>query len=337
MADNNNSWNRVVDIEAGVIMVVTDLHGDWNAYERYRDRFFDLYRTGEVDYLVLAGDMIHYSGPPEKDRSLAIVLDVLRLKQSLGDRLIYLMGNHELPHIYSITLQKGRHLYTPEFEAALGEHRHAVLAFFDKLPFYIRTKGGVAISHAGASAAISERHAPQRLFNFSHRRIWRETAESLPPESRPSLREALGKTSKQSYDEIVRKYFAVTGPDDPRYDHFLIGAVSTTSHPDFQLLWNIMFTRNELQYGEEAYGIVLDSMLKALSEDYHPQRVLVAGHIDCRRGHKIVATYQLRIASARHAIPRKSGVYLLVDAEKEAKEAQDLLPGIGTVFTIENQ
>jgi hypothetical protein len=34
------------------------------------------------------------------------VLDVLALRQEIGNRLIYLLGNHEMPHIYSITLAK---------------------------------------------------------------------------------------------------------------------------------------------------------------------------------------------------------------------------------------
>ncbi|MCA9971860.1 MAG: metallophosphoesterase [Anaerolineales bacterium] len=327
-----NSWNRVVDIDTGMIMVVTDLHGDWALYRQYRDKFLALHKEGLADYLVLAGDLIHFYGPVEQDGSLRMVLDVLKLKELLGNRIIYLMGNHELPHIYSITLQKGSHLYTPAFEAALGEHRSRVLALFDQLPFYVRTRAGVLISHSGASAAMSDPASVERLLNFSHRRVWRETAESLPPQIRPSLRKALSKTSQQSYEDMVRRYFAVKGPDDPRYDHFLIGAVSTTSHPDFQLLWEVMFGRNELQYGDEAYALLMDSMLQACSRNYYPQRVLVAGHLDCRGGYKIIRDRQLRLASGKHAVPRRSGLYLLMDAEVEVRTATDLIPRLGSVL-----
>lgn len=335
MTTTENQFKRIIDINSGMIMVVTDLHGDWEAYQLYRDYFLNQYTQGKIDYLVLAGDLIHYSGPPEVDGSLRMVLDVMKLQNTLGNRVVYLIGNHELPHIYSITLQKGKHLYTPPFEAALGKYRRQVLTLFDQLPFYVRTPGGVTISHAGASAAISERNSVERLFNYSHRRVWRETTESIPPEIRPSLRQALSKTSKQSYDNMVRKYFAVSGPDDPRYDHFLIGAVSTTSHPDFQFLWEMLFTRNEYQYGDDAYHIILNSMLQALSTDYHQQRVLVAGHIDCRNGYKIIGQRQLRMASAKHAIPRTSGLYLLVNAQKEVQTAQELVSGLGSVFKTE--
>ncbi|MCA9936736.1 MAG: metallophosphoesterase [Ardenticatenaceae bacterium] len=325
-------WARIRDISEGTLMVITDLHGDWDAYQRYRDRFLQLHDQGHADYFVITGDLIHYSGAAEEDHSLDMVLDVLNMQATLGDRVIYLLGNHEIPHIYSITLQKGKQLYTPPFEAALGQHRHRVLALFDSLPLYVRTGGGVSISHAGAAPVFSDQTNAARLFLFSHKRVWRETAESLTADLRPSLRRALGRSSKRAYDEIIRDYFAVTGPDDPRYDHFLIGAVATTSHPDFQLLWEALFTRNELQYGEEAYELMQKSMLDALSRQFAPQRVLVSGHIDCKGGYKLVGESQLRFASAKHAHPRESGVYLLIDTAKQVKTAVELIPDLGNVF-----
>jgi hypothetical protein len=33
---------RLWSLDAGVAMVVTDLHGDWDAYARYRDQFIGL-------------------------------------------------------------------------------------------------------------------------------------------------------------------------------------------------------------------------------------------------------------------------------------------------------
>lgn len=326
-----NNWQRVVDLEAGTAMVITDLHGDWDAYQRYRDRFLTLKANGQADYFIINGDLIHHNSP-EQDGSLAMVLDVLALKAKLGSNLIYLLGNHELPHIYSITLQKGDFLYTPPFEAAMGEHRQRIMALFHSLPFYIRTPSGVSICHSGATAAISERDGAARLFNFSHQRILRETAESLTPEIRPSLRQALSKTNKQPYDELVRNYLAVNGPHDPRYDDFLIGALTATSHPDFELLWSAFFTRNELEYGEQTYDVVLNSLLHALSLGYHPQNLLVTGHIDCRGGYKLVAGQQLRLASAKHAHPREAGLYLLFDMGKKGTTADDLIAGLDSVF-----
>jgi hypothetical protein len=326
------NWQRVVNLEAGTAMVITDLHGDWDAYQRYRDRFLTLKANGQADYFIINGDLIHHN-VPEQDRSLAMVLDVLSLKAKLGPSLIYLLGNHELPHIYNITLQKGEFFYTPSFEAAMGENRARILTFFHSLPFYVRTPAGVSICHSGATAAIKERDGAARLFNFSHQRVLRETAESLTPEIRPSLRQALSKTNRQPYDELVKQYLAVTGPDDPRYDDFLIGALTATSHPDFELLWAAFFTRNELEYGERAYDVILNTLLQALSDNYYPQNLLITGHIDCRGGYKLVAGQQLRLASAKHAQPREAGLYLLLDLAKKGTTADDLIAGLGSVFT----
>jgi hypothetical protein len=74
-------------------------------------------------------------------------------------------------------------------------------------------------------------------------------------------------------------------------------------------------------------------MLQALSADFHPQRVLVTGHIDCKGGYKLVTEQQLRLASAKHAEPRQAGLYLLFDMGKPVKTAGELLPKLGSVFT----
>ena len=92
-------YPRLWSLEAGTAMVVTDLHGDWDAYRRYRDRFVDLQANGEADCLIFTGDLIHRENPDEPDQSLEMVLDVLALQASYGPAIIYLCGNHELPHI----------------------------------------------------------------------------------------------------------------------------------------------------------------------------------------------------------------------------------------------
>jgi hypothetical protein len=324
---------RVIDLEAGIAMVVTDLHGDWDAYQRYRDRFLELRANGRADYLILTGDLIHHEGPEAEDKSLEMVLDVLALKEELGEHLIYLLGNHEMPHIYSITLVKGEHLYTPRFEWDIGEHRAQIMALFNSLPFFVRTKAGVTICHAGASPEANTDAAVPTLFNFSHEQILEAAVAAMVGNERPSLRRALSKMSHQTYDEMVHEYFAVTSPDDPRYDDFLIGTIASNFHPDFDLLWAVLFTRNEEQYGIENYKIVVPAMLQAFSKDFHTQTVLVSGHMKCPKGYTQVNQHQLRIASAKHAQPRESGVYLLLDMEQKVKTAADLLPKLATVFS----
>jgi hypothetical protein len=147
---------RLWSLEAGVAMVVTDLHGDWDAYARYRDRFVTLHTARQADCLIFMGDLIHREPGAGPDRSLDIVLDILKLQERYSDALLYLCGNHELPHLYGFVLGKGRTEYTPGFEVALSQsgRRADVLELFESLPFFIRTAAGVSIAHAGASAPL---------------------------------------------------------------------------------------------------------------------------------------------------------------------------------------
>src|SRR5215468_5794930 len=111
---------RILDLNAGMAMVVTDLHGAWDVYRRLRDLFLNERAKGSVDYLILCGDLIHNESTEEFDASLEMMVDVMSLQAELGkDRVMMLLGNHELPHIYGLTLAKGAIEYTPRFEAAL--------------------------------------------------------------------------------------------------------------------------------------------------------------------------------------------------------------------------
>ena len=131
-------------------MVVTDLHGDRAAFDRVLQHFTARRERSEVQRLIFLGDLIHHYGPAQADASLSMVLDVMRLQAELGsDTVIMLLGNHELPHIYGLTLAKGEREFTPRFEHELNDHREAVLSFFRGLPFYVRTSAGVTLGHAG--------------------------------------------------------------------------------------------------------------------------------------------------------------------------------------------
>lgn len=323
---------RIIDLEAGTAMVVTDLHGDWDAYQRYRDRFLMLRANGRAHYLIITGDLIHHEGDEADDKSLEMVLDVLALRQELGKCLIYLLGNHELPHIYSITLAKGKHLYTPRFEKAMGGYRAEIMTLFDNLPFYVRTKAGVMLCHAGAAPELSTHNAFDILNSFSHKAILKEASLMLEERKRPYIRRAFAKMSQQAYEDIVYEYFGITSPQDPRYDDFLIGTWATSSNPHFELLWQALFTTNEKQEYEKPYSAIVQAMIQGFSRDYHEQKVLVSGHLNCQDGYTVVNNHQLRLASAKHALPRDSGQYLLFDVSEEVKTAAELLPKLATVF-----
>ncbi len=324
---------RIVDIEEGRAFIVTDLHGDWDAYRRYRDRFFELEAKNQADFFCVLGDMIHYSGPEEQDASVDIVLDLIKLKEQHPEKIVCVLGNHELPHIYSITLQKGNEFFTPRFEKSLGENREKIVSFFDSLPFYLRTGAGVTLCHAGATAAISQKEGLERLSHFSHQSLLEKARESVTPDERPSLMRAMRKLHNRTYNEMARNYFDVSGVEDPRYDDFLVGTVASSSNPDFNLLWDALFTRNEKEYGRQGYKVILESMLLTLSKEYNHQRFLVSGHINVRGGYEIINNIQLRLASAKHASPREAGNYLLLDTQENLKSISDLTKNLGSVFS----
>lgn len=327
------SHPRLWSLENGTVMVVTDLHGNWDVYRRYRDRFLQLKSAGRVDWLVFTGDLIH-AEHPKGDHSLEIVLDVLALKKSYGSAIIYLCGNHELPHIYGISLSKGERLYTPDFERAMytAHRRTEVLGLFDSLPFYLRTRAGISLTHAGAPA-IDAANIPQ-LFNWDHQDLLYQADEAMATESLSALRAGYERHhGNLPYAMLAEHYLAVTDPEDPRYNDLLRGFVAT-SHPLFdRLLWPALFTRNEEEYGLRDYRIFLDSLLQALSAGYVPQRVLVTGHIKVKHGgYQIIARDQLRLASGPHARPPTAGLYLRFDAAQPAHNTESLLSGLESVF-----
>jgi hypothetical protein len=320
--------NRIRDLDAGTAMVVTDLHGDWGRYRWYRDRFLELHEAGRADVLLFTGDLIHSEGPAETDRSLEILLDLIELREVLGNRLIVLLGNHEMPHLYHVTLAKGDHTYTPRFEAALGAQREVVMEFLRALPFFVRTRGGVTVCHAGAFPDAGDPQVWESLRTFNHEAVLCAVEQRMPVGERPGLRRALAHIVGEPYDRLAREALAVTGPDDPRYDDYLIGAL-VANEPKFDLLWSVLFSTNEQEIGMAAYAEQVVRLLEALSVDDAPQRALVTGHIGCRGGTRILAGgRQMRVASGTHAHPPDAAKYLLLDAAQPVSDAWALRSGV---------
>lgn len=328
------TYPRLWSLETGKVMIVTDLHGDWDTYQRYRDRFVDLQARGQVDCLIFTGDLIHTETANQPDHSLEIVVDVLGLQSVYGSAVIYLCGNHEMPHIYGISLAKGSREYTPDFEAALTQSawREKVMAMFDSLPFYVRTQAGVSLAHAGASPVMLNSKNAFKIFNWRHQDLLAWADEALSEEGVESVRRVYVKLMQApSYEELARHYLAVSGPDDPRYDDLLRGFLATAP-PSFELLWAALFTRCEEEYGHLDYAVFLDALLKELSVDFFSQQILVAGHMPVPQGHQIIARRQLRLASGRHARPREAGRYLIFDTARPIQVVEDVLAGLHSIY-----
>lgn len=318
----------IVDIENGRLMIVTDLHGDGELYGRYRDRFYQHKKQGQADHFIILGDLIHCADG-SVGQSIEMVQDIMTLQQE--GIATYVMGNHELPHIYSFTLQKGRIIYTPSFEAAMKNKRDEILAFFRGLPLYLRTKAGVTLCHAGAGPTIAQQSNWQALLSLNHAELWQKAQQTIANEHRPTLYQSASQLMCQPYEQFMRHNFAIT-PNSPHYDDYLIGQVAT-SHPHFNLLWEALFTKNEKQYHAWLYNQYTQKLLENLSETGTPQNWLVTGHIDCADGYKQVNNDQLRLASGKHAQPLHTAKYLLLDSTQPITSLKQLQQGLHTIFT----
>lgn len=333
---------RVLDFDSGTMMVVTDLHGAWDVYRALRDRFLEAHRRGQIDRLVICGDLIHGEGTEEIDSSLEMLLDVMALQAEFGsDTVIMLLGNHEMPHIYSLSLAKGAIQYTPRFEAALtrlDQYHHSlfrrknVVQFLASLPFFVRTKAGVMLTHAGASTAVGSVALFERLLKIDHFEIIASADRELHNYDIESLRRGYAHFTGAPYDEQARRFLAVSGENDPRYNDLLRVLFLSGQNTDFDLLWNTLFSQNELD-GNAGYTNTIRSFLSYVSKvSPYEQRVLVAGHIGVKGGYGQVGPQQLRLASYTHAFPKSAGQYLILDCAKEVQTAADLIPQLRPVF-----
>ncbi len=331
------SQKRAIDFEDGVAMVVTDLHGEGEVYYCLRDKFLTLHEKGEVARFIICGDLIHGYGDEDKDFSLEMLLDVMRLQTEMGrETVTMLLGNHEMPHIYSIMLSKGDIEFTPRFERKLANldkqpdsHycRADVIDFLMSLPFYIRTKAGVLIAHSGATFEVNSEDVAKQVLDFDHAALLEFGDEQMAEYQMEDVR------SDFTYREHVRRYLAVDDPQDSRFFHLVRGTLISRNHPDFDLLWEVLFSMNERPMGVEVYGRAAQNFLRHISaHSPHEQRTIVSGHMGVQGGYTEVGTYQLRIASYAHAHPHEEGCYLLLDCAKRVETAAELTLGLRRTF-----
>jgi hypothetical protein len=316
---------KVVDFDSGIAMVVTDLHGEGAIYDHLRRKFLTAHAKGEVDRLIICGDLIHGRSGNE-DHSLRMILDLMHLQATMGkDKVVMLLGNHEFPHIYNITLQKGGEEFTEPFERMLTQtgKRDEVYAFLRALPFYARTKAGVTLTHAGGTSAILTAQDAENLFTFDHDALLHLGEDIL----RRNVDMDLLKADKK-YVQQAMKYLALTGINDPRLPNMMRGQIiSQTLEQEFDFLWDVLFAQNEQSGSVTSYNMTAIHFLQAVSQSCEwKQRVIVAGHIATRGGHKLVGSSHLRVASYTHAQPNQAGEYLLLDCGEPIQAAAELIP-----------
>jgi hypothetical protein len=327
------SYKHVLDLDTGTALVTTDLHGAGAVYDHLRDTFLRLHKQGVVNRWIICGDLIHSSGPEEDDASLRMLLDVMHLQDTMGrETVILLLGNHEMPHIYGITLSKGTITFTPRFEQALTalDHqskihyrRRDVMAFLRRLPFYVRTKAGVTLTHAGAALPLATANLVEVILDFDH-----DALLKLADDRMRAKYDVFALKTNARYLAQAASELAIEGPYDPRLPEFARAIVVSQTCEDFHLLWDVLFARNETD--GTALSNYRQTMRRALEQlsacGPYEQRVFVAGHIGVDGGHKRVGLEQLRLASYSHAYPNEQGEVLLLNCETPVNYAEELVP-----------
>lgn len=323
-------YPRLRHFDDGIAMVVTDLHGEGDAFDHIMQTFFDLREAGQADRLILCGDLIHIRRSVPDD-SLRMMLEVIKWQKELGeDTITMLMGNHEMPHVYNITLSKGYDEFTGPFEKALTQSgtRDEVYAFLRGLPFYATTNAGVLISHAGATPAVTKDYEAQNILTFDH-----EALLQLGEDRVLNSMDLEELKKDKNYLSQAMTYAAITGIDDPRFHHLLRGQVLSQGEDEFEFLWDVLFARNEQKWGVEAYTFIAEEFLKAIGDvTENTLNVIIAGHIGTKGGHQLVGKKHLRLSSFAHAHPNEAGKYLLLDCATQINMATDLLPHLRPIY-----
>jgi hypothetical protein len=137
----------------GKALVVTDLHGNLDDYNKYMG-IWEKFRN-KNNHFILTGDFVHAMGR-KNDRSIDI-LENVKYNWENSENFHPLLGNHEWSTISKISVYKGGVNQSMNFETLLkerfGDNWQSKLdeyqEFFKKIPIAVKTDNKVFISHGG--------------------------------------------------------------------------------------------------------------------------------------------------------------------------------------------
>lgn len=293
--------NKFVDINQGKLMVVSDIHGNWNDYQQAIQNFEELKARGEADFLIFEGDLIH-GYPGYVDDSRRIIDDLIERGANQNSDIVTLLGNHDMIHIYHIMLQKGSLHFTIPFEQAIQDNRGIYMDFLKSMPFAVRTAGGVMLIHSGASAIIGTGQEINYGISFDYFKLW---------------------PHDQILNEVANIAFQSQVPFHTSTFNPYIGKIFGQKKRG-QFLWEVLMNKNEYQYGEAYFGFI-SRFLEFMGTGHSvPLNVLVSGHIEVSDGVQVVCDEQLRISSGYGSRTDSHKKYLLIDASKTYTNAYEL-------------
>lgn len=329
--------NRIPNLSAGRVMVTTDMHGDWQNFERLYTLFQHHRDRGEADVWVICGDMVHRADAAWEDASYEILEALIGLQAELGSQVvILLLGNHELPHIYDVMFNRANSplIYNAPLEHSITQHDTAGTGRYPRarferllrdLPFYVTTNAGVTLSHAGAPPFSGSAEWLEIIREFDHDALLRLADDKLRAYDLTKLKR------NDTYRQQARDFLAVEDVNDARFTN-LLRAHILQEEDLFALLWETFFVAHERD-NPPAYQRQVSALLANLSHlAPQPQRVLVAGHVLVNHGMQVISPQKLRIASGAHALPYEQAKYLLFDASQPMKDAKTLAEGLRPVW-----
>jgi hypothetical protein len=333
----------MLTLHDGVVMVVTDLHGDGAVYDHLKRVFLRGREQGTIDRWLLCGDLLHKRDPTDPaDDSLRMLRDVMQLQAELGsETVIMLCGNHEMPHIYGQPLLRGETEISPPFEQALTQSgwRTEVIEFLAGLPLVVMSQAGVMLTHAGPTHEINTPELAETIMAFDHRALLDQVDRELFGKyDVPHARQVYAQHHGASYAELARTLLGASDETAGHYDHLLRGFF-LQGNTHYERLWHFLFAQNEQILPNDLrrvtlYEQIVSDYLAAFSANAPgtPQHIGVSGHIGVRGGHQVVDDYHLRVASYAHAGPPEAGEYLLFDAAGKYENADDLVACLRPTF-----
>lgn len=152
----------------GKAMVLTDIHGNREDYQRYM-KIWRKFKN-KKNHLIITGDYIHGFG--DSDGSVDILESIKWQFEHLPNFHV-LLGNHELAHITGINIFKGGYNQKKDFEKLIlakygpkcQDKIEQYKTFFKKLPIAVKTGNGIFISHAGPSKYIKTLMDVENILN----------------------------------------------------------------------------------------------------------------------------------------------------------------------------
>ena len=286
---------RILKLDQGKALIVSDLQGNLEDFERCLELFFELYSAKNCDYLIFCGDIIHgYAGYP--DQSLKIINTLINLQQT-NTNIILLMGNHELSHVVHWKLSRGSHSFTDDFEKKILNDRERYWDFFQKLPFAVISEGGLFINHTGPSAALSEIKDEKWDLYWKHhsRKDW---YQYLNIEESFLITKAL----KSSWNPIFGENLLKT--------------------PQGKILWEVFMNKNEYQY-KSNYDQLIQGFITTMSVIF-PVNLVISGHIPEENGYRVVHDKHFRLCTSYGAVNQSSKQCLLVSMENNYEDTNQL-------------